>query len=87
MKETILHLHKIYDFIIFDTPPILSVSDAQILANQCDSSLLIIRCGVTEKADALKAKHILGNAPGKLLGVVLNDKEQEKGEAYYYSQN
>ncbi|MGQ7173277.1 hypothetical protein ACUOCP_50215 [Escherichia sp. R-CC3] len=46
-----------------------------------------IRCGVTEKADALKAKHILGNTQGKLLGAVLNDKEQQKGEGYYYSQN
>ncbi|KXY71813.1 MULTISPECIES: CpsD/CapB family tyrosine-protein kinase [Bacillus] len=87
MKETISHLHQIYDFIIFDTPPILSVSDAQILANQCDSSLLVIRCGVTEKNDALKAKNILENTQGKLLGVVLNDREQQKGEPYYYSQN
>ncbi|WP_459501271.1 CpsD/CapB family tyrosine-protein kinase [Bacillus sp. C1] len=87
MKETILHLHQIYDFIIFDTPPILPVTDTQILANQCDSSLLVIRCGVTEKDDALKAKHILENAQGKLLGVVLNDGEQQEGEQYYYSQN
>ncbi|MCQ6341477.1 CpsD/CapB family tyrosine-protein kinase [Bacillus cereus] len=87
MKETISHLHQIYDFIIFDTPPILAVSDAKILANQCHSSLLVIRCGVTEKADALKAKHILGNTHGKLLGAILNDREQQKGEEYYYSQN
>ena len=87
MKEIISHLHQIYDFIIFDTPPILFVSDAQILANQCDSSLLVIRCGVTEIDEALKAKHILEKTRGKLLGVILNDREQQKGEPYYYSQN
>ncbi|MBW3496668.1 CpsD/CapB family tyrosine-protein kinase [Bacillus sp. FDAARGOS_1420] len=85
MKEIMATLRQIYDFIIFDTPPILLVADTQIMANQCESSILIIRCGVTEKDEALKAKYILEKAQGKLLGVVLNDKQQQPGEEYYYN--
>jgi len=69
--------------IIFDTPPILAVADAQILANQVDGTILVVSSGKTEKDAALKSKELLSNAQGKLLGVVLNNRKVEEGNYYY----
>ncbi|MEN1937260.1 CpsD/CapB family tyrosine-protein kinase [Paenibacillus sp. 102] len=87
MKELLSEAYGMYDFVIFDTSPILPVTDAQIMANQCDASVLVIRSGSTEKEVALKAKQALDSAKGTLLGVVLNDKEQNGSEYYYYGSN
>ncbi|MDM5441345.1 CpsD/CapB family tyrosine-protein kinase [Bacillus hominis] len=87
MKDLLSEAYGTYDLVIFDSSPILPVTDAQIMANQCDASVLVIRSGATEKEAALKAKQSLDSAKGKLLGVVLNDKEQNGSEYYYYGSN
>ncbi|MBO9130033.1 CpsD/CapB family tyrosine-protein kinase [Bacillus sp. 165] len=84
MKDFIEKAQSQYDLVIFDTPPVLAVTDAQVMANQCDSIVMVVRSGQTEKEQALKAKALLENAKGKLLGVVLNDKKQKESEYYYY---
>ncbi|MGF9964004.1 CpsD/CapB family tyrosine-protein kinase [Bacillus rhizoplanae] len=87
MEEFIGQASNMYDLIIFDLPPILPVTDAQIMASQCDASLLVVRSEQTEKEAALKAKTLLESAKGKLLGVVLNDREREQSLYYYYGAN
>jgi capsular exopolysaccharide synthesis family protein len=79
--ETALEL---FDLIIFDTPPVLAVTDAQILANKCDGTLLVVSSGNTEKDMLLKAKELLDAAQSKLLGVVLNNKKMTNSNYYYY---
>lgn len=64
---------KNYDIIIFDSPPLLSVVDGQILANKCDGSILVINSGNTERQKAIKAKEAISLANGKLMGVILNN--------------
>ncbi|KIL49873.1 CpsD/CapB family tyrosine-protein kinase [Jeotgalibacillus soli] len=76
-----------YDLIIFDTPPVLAVTDAQILSNQCDGSILVVRSRVADKDQTLKAKELMVAAQAKILGVILNDKKMENGEDYYYYGN
>ncbi|WP_404405231.1 CpsD/CapB family tyrosine-protein kinase [Jeotgalibacillus malaysiensis] len=73
-----------YDMIVFDTPPVLAVTDAQILANQCDGSILVVRSRVADKERAMKAKELLTSAKARILGAVLNDKKMEGGDEYYY---
>ncbi|WP_317619663.1 CpsD/CapB family tyrosine-protein kinase [Priestia megaterium] len=84
MKEMLSEAKQQFDMVIFDTPPILAVADAQILANQVDASILIVSSGKTEKDGALKAKELLMQAKSKLLGAVLNNCEIEEGNYYYY---
>ena len=84
MKEMLSEAKQQFDMVIFDTPPILAVADAQILANQVDASILIVSSGKTEKDAALKAKELLTQAKSKLLGAVLNDRKIEEGNYYYY---
>jgi len=77
-------IKKNYDIIIFDAPPLLSVSDAQVLSHKCDGTLLIIHSGVAEKEDVLKAQSILTTSQSKILGVVLNNYKMPKKRKYYY---
>ncbi|GMG72647.1 tyrosine-protein kinase PtkA [Priestia megaterium] len=84
MTELLKEMKEQFDMIIFDTPPILAVADAQILANQVDGMILVVSSGKTEKDAALKSKELLSNAKGKLLGVVLNNRKVEDGNYYYY---
>ncbi|MGG0031203.1 CpsD/CapB family tyrosine-protein kinase [Priestia megaterium] len=84
MGEVLAEMKERFDMVIFDTPPILAVADAQILANQVDASLLIVSSSKTEKDAALKAKDLLTQAKSKLLGAVLNNRKMEEGNYYYY---
>ena len=86
MKKLIADASEYYDLIIFDTPPVLAVTDAQILANISDGALLVVRSKQTEVENAEKAKELLMPAHAKLLGVILNDREQKKGNYYYYGE-
>jgi len=88
MKSFMKEALEEFDLIIFDTPPVLAVTDAQILGNLCNGSVLVVSSGKTEKESLLKTKEILTNSNGKLLGVVLNNKKADKkGNYYYYGAN
>lgn len=84
MKNILKETQTEYDLVIFDTPPVLAVTDAQVLANQCDGTILVISSGKTETDPAVKAKELLETAQAKVLGVVLNNKKAGKNEHYYY---
>jgi capsular exopolysaccharide synthesis family protein len=84
MEQFFQDAGEFFDLIIFDTPPLLAVTDAQILANKCEGSILVVSSGKTENEQALKAKEILDAAQSKLLGVVLNNKKIENSNYYYY---
>lgn len=84
MKEFFEEAKDAYDMLIFDTPPVLAVTDAQILSNQCDGTVLVISSGRTEIEAATKTRELLEAANGKILGVVLNNKKMNKNSNYYY---
>lgn len=76
-----------YDLLIFDTPPVLAVTDSVILANKCDGTILVVDSGKTEREHALKAKEaITASTKTHLLGAVLNNIKIQKDTAYaqYY---
>lgn len=84
MERFIKEAKEEYDILIFDTPPVLAVTDAQIMANQCDGTILVISSGTTETEASKKSKESLLAAKAKLLGVVLNNKKQSESSYYYY---
>jgi len=73
-----------FDIILFDTPPVLAVADAQILSNNCDGTILVVSSGSTEINAALKARDLLHSSKGKLLGTVLNKVKANDSQYYYY---
>lgn len=83
MDALIEQLKEIYDLIIFDAPPLLSVTDGQILANKCEGTILVVNSGSTEKDMAIKAKEAITSSNGRLIGAVLNNFILPK-DSYYY---
>jgi protein-tyrosine kinase len=83
MDALLMDVKKDYDIIIIDSPPLLAVSDAQILANKCDGTILIVKAGVVEKSAVQKATAILSNSQSKTLGVVLNNYNVPRHRYYY----
>ena len=84
MKNFIEELKESYDFIILDTPPIILVTDAQILAQYTDGCLLVISSGEAERDLAIKAKGLLEKVNAKILGVVINKMDSKKKGYYHY---
>jgi capsular exopolysaccharide synthesis family protein len=82
MKNFVSSLRSQLDFIIIDTPPLLMVTDAQLLSNYIDGYILTVASGEADRDAAAKAKELLDNVNGKILGVVLN-KINLSGKGYY----
>lgn len=84
MDQVIQEARNLYDIIIFDMPPIVAVTDAQIMASKVDGTLLVVRENVTKKEAVTKAKELLHLVNARVLGVVYNGAEQSKDQGYYY---
>lgn len=76
-------LQEIADVVVLDSPPLLAVADASILAGRGASVVLVIEAGRTRVAEARKAQEMLASAQATVLGVVLN--KSSKGSVGYYS--
>lgn len=87
MDQLIEDAGSLYDYVLFDTPPMMAVTDGQLLSNKVDGVILVISSGKTEIEGALKTKELLELAQAKLLGTVLNGKESKKDMYYYYGTN
>ncbi|WP_144512772.1 CpsD/CapB family tyrosine-protein kinase [Bacillus sp. FJAT-22090] len=83
MQKLLGEMSNKYDLVIFDAPPVLSVTDAQILSNKCEGTVLILNSGKTEKNALLKAKETLKSSKANILGVVLNNFQLQKNHYYY----
>ncbi len=86
MRECIEYLHDKYDIILFDSPPVIGVSDASVLAGLVDRIVLIVEYRKYPKSVATRAKKILENVGGRILGGVINNLNIVKEDYYYYSQ-
>ncbi len=73
-----------FDVIVFDTPPVMAVTDAQVVANLCDGTILVVRSEQTDREEAVRSKDLLNKSGANLLGVVLNDQPRSKKDSYYY---
>ena len=72
MTETLQQLRREYDYIIIDSPPVMAVSDALILAELADGVVLVVDCGATPKQKVRAACARLHHSRARLLGIVLN---------------
>ncbi len=78
-------LKRAVDLVILDSPPVLAVADARILAAKADATILVIDSGRTRAEAARKALQALANANADILGVVLNKvRKSSRSYGYYY---
>ena len=84
MKDFIREAKRRYDFVFFDSPPIMGVSDASILASEVDLAVLVVQYRKYPQAMTLRAKQMVEKVGGTLLGVVLNNINISQDSYYYY---
>lgn len=84
METLIEELKTQADLVLFDTPPVLAVTDATVLSTRMDGILLVSDAGRTRRAAARQAVERLRQVDGHLLGVVLNRISLRSGGYYVY---
>jgi capsular exopolysaccharide synthesis family protein len=83
MRELIELLSEENDVVIFDTPPLISVTDPLLLSLQMDGVLMVIKANDTPREAAAQAHGKLKSAHAHVLGAVLNNVEVSKVHGYY----
>ena len=84
MKALISELKQRYDFVVFDSPPILGVSDASILASEVDLVIQVIQYRRYPQPMNIRAKQMIEKVGGNYVGIVLNNINMAQDESYYY---
>ena len=84
MQDLIREWRKEYDHIILDSPPVLSVTDAVLLAVQADMVTLVVRAGQTTMGAVRNARDLLLHLKAPLRGIVLNAVDLQSPDYYYY---
>lgn len=84
MRELIKNLKARYDYVFFDSPPIMGVTDASILASEVDGVMLVVQYRKYPRQISLRAKRMLENVGGNVLGVILNNINILRDDYYYY---
>lgn len=84
MKALIGELKRRYDFVFFDSPPIMGISDAAILASEVDLVMQVIQYRRYPQPMTIRAKQMIEKVGGNLLGIVLNNINMASDENYYY---
>jgi polysaccharide biosynthesis transport protein len=84
MEAILKRCSELYDYIVIDSPPILSVTDGVILARQADAVALVVRHGKSSKHVVRRARDILLRSGAGITGIVLNAVDLNSPEYYGY---
>jgi len=84
LKAVIEPLRERYDMVFFDSPPIVGVSDAAIIASEVDGVLLVVQYRKYPRNMSTRARRMLENVGAKIMGVVLNNINILRDDYYYY---
>jgi capsular exopolysaccharide synthesis family protein len=84
MGSLLEHCRNIYNYVVIDSPPILSVTDGVVLARQADAVVLIVRHGKSSKHVVRRARDLLLRSGAPITGIVLNAVDLNSPEYYGY---
>lgn len=84
MDRLMDEFEEIFDLIIFDMPPVVAVTDAQIMASKVDGTIFVIPKGMTNKDMVLKSKDLLDKVNANVIGAIFNRVEISSNNYYYY---
>jgi len=73
-----------YDVIVVDSPPVLGISDASVISQEVDVTLLLIQHRRYPRNVSQRAKRVIDEVGGKLFGVILNNVNIKTDDNYYY---
>src|ERR1700730_9510150 len=87
MSDTIAELKMRYAIVFFDSPPILGVSDASVIASEVDQTVIVVQHRRFPRAMLTRVKQAILGVGGTILGVVLNNVDLKHDQNYYYYTN
>jgi succinoglycan biosynthesis transport protein ExoP len=86
ISDLVRRLRYEFDVVLIDTPPMLHMADARILATYAQGAILILRAGMTTREEAGKARDLFAQDHVRIIGTILNDFDPKKsGLGSYYS--
>ncbi len=84
MVDLITDVKSRFDLVLIDSPPILGVSDASVLANEADMTMIVVQHRKLPRHMLLRVKQTVENVGGKVIGVVLNNVDLASDAQYSY---
>ncbi len=85
VDQLIINMTEQFDFVLFNAPPVVAVTDATILGAKVDGVLLVITAGKTRRDHAEKAKEMLEKAHVRVVGVALTNAPKDSSLGDYYN--
>ncbi|MBI3886307.1 MAG: polysaccharide biosynthesis tyrosine autokinase [Opitutae bacterium] len=88
LRELVADVKSKYDRVLFDSPPIIGVSDSSVLASVADGTILLIQHRRNPESMVVRARQIIDGLKVQIIGVILNQVPTGTGEDYgYYTNN
>jgi capsular exopolysaccharide synthesis family protein len=84
MSELIQDVKQRFDLVLVDSPPILGVSDASVLASEVDLTMIVVQHRKLPRNMLLRVKQAVENVGGNVIGVVLNNVDVRSDIQYQY---
>ena len=84
MEQLIAEVSKRFDVVLFDSPPVLGVSDASLLVSKADASLLVLQPRKMPLKALLRTKFLIQNAGGQVMGLIMNNVDISGDTQYQY---
>ncbi len=84
MSELIQDVKQRFDLVLVDSPPILGVSDASVLASEVDLTIIVVQHRKLPRNMLMRVKQAVENVGGQVIGVVLNNVDVRSDSQYQY---
>ncbi|MGE9271419.1 MAG: GumC family protein [Verrucomicrobiales bacterium] len=84
MSELIQDVKQRFDLVLIDSPPILGVSDASVLASEVDLTMIVVQHRKLPRNMLMRVKSAVENVGGHVIGVVLNNVDVRSDSQYQY---
>lgn len=84
MSELVQDVKHRFDLVLIDSPPILGVSDASVLASEVDLTMIVVQHRKLPRKMLVRVKQAVENVGGTVLGVVLNNVDIRSDSQYQY---
>ena len=82
MKRLLAEARGAFDWVILDTPPVMLLPDAHVMASMVDGAVLVVRAGSTPHELVRRASEAIGRS--RIVGIVLNRAEPSSQKDHYY---
>ena len=84
MDEFLALVRDKYDYVVIDSPPIIAVTDAEILTKKVDGTVLVVASEITEHRMMERAEQLIRHDNATLIGTVLNNFDTNGAYGTYY---